>query len=65
MIPDLHRCGQGDRPGCCRNCKASSTASAIRVPTPNVSVIDLKIVASRKTEVKEINEAMKRAASSR
>jgi len=34
---------------------------AIRVPTPNVSVIDLKIVASRKTDVKEINEAMKRA----
>src|SRR5216683_76063 len=28
---------------------------------PNVSVIDLKIVASRKTDVKEINEAMKRA----
>src|SRR3954462_4495799 len=34
---------------------------AIRVPVPNVSVIDLKIVASRKTDVKEINEAMKRA----
>src|ERR1700742_4291653 len=34
---------------------------AIRVPTPNVSVIDLKIVASRKTDVKEINDAMKRA----
>src|ERR1700694_2251944 len=34
---------------------------SIRVPTPNVSVIDLKIVASRKTDVKEINEAMKRA----
>jgi glyceraldehyde 3-phosphate dehydrogenase len=34
---------------------------AIRVPTPNVSVIDLKIVASRKTDAKEINEAMKRA----
>ncbi|MGH6715075.1 MAG: type I glyceraldehyde-3-phosphate dehydrogenase [Bradyrhizobium sp.] len=34
---------------------------AIRVPTPNVSVVDLKIVASRKTEVKEIDEAMKRA----
>src|SRR3982075_935920 len=34
---------------------------AIRVPIPNVSVIDLKIVASRKTDVKEINEAMKRA----
>src|SRR5947208_9994975 len=34
---------------------------AIRVPTPNVSVVDLKIVATRKTDVKEINEAMKRA----
>src|SRR3979409_1341130 len=34
---------------------------AIRVPVPNVSVIDLKIVASRKTDVQEINEAMKRA----
>src|SRR5467141_2298302 len=34
---------------------------SIRVPTPNVSVIDLKIVAKRKTDVKEINEAMKRA----
>src|SRR6187401_2680921 len=34
---------------------------AIRVPVPNVSVVDLKIVASRKTEVKEVNEAMKRA----
>ena len=35
---------------------------AIRVPTPNVSVIDLKIVAQRKTTREEINEAMKRAA---
>src|SRR6266480_2449177 len=34
---------------------------AIRVPTPNVSVVDLKIVDKRKTDVKEINEAMKRA----
>src|SRR5580693_6003375 len=34
---------------------------SIRVPVPNVSVIDLKIVAKRPTEVKEINEAMKRA----
>src|SRR4051812_38479437 len=34
---------------------------AIRVPTPNVSVVDLKIVASRKTDVQEINDAMKRA----
>ncbi|WP_407176890.1 type I glyceraldehyde-3-phosphate dehydrogenase [Bradyrhizobium sp. STM 3562] len=34
---------------------------AIRVPTPNVSVVDLKIVAKRSTDAKEINEAMKRA----
>src|ERR1700730_16833404 len=34
---------------------------SIRVPVPNVSVIDLKIVASRKTSKEEINEAMKRA----
>jgi glyceraldehyde 3-phosphate dehydrogenase (phosphorylating) len=34
---------------------------AIRVPVPNVSVVDLKIVASRKTTKEEINEAMKRA----
>lgn len=35
---------------------------AIRVPTPNVSVVDLKIIAKRKTDVKEINEAIKAAA---
>jgi glyceraldehyde 3-phosphate dehydrogenase len=35
---------------------------AIRVPTPNVSVVDLKIVAKRKTDKDEINAAMKRAA---
>jgi glyceraldehyde 3-phosphate dehydrogenase len=35
---------------------------AIRVPTPNVSVVDLKIVAKRATTVDEINTAMKRAA---
>ncbi|MCH8859216.1 MAG: aldehyde dehydrogenase, partial [Proteobacteria bacterium] len=35
---------------------------AIRVPTPNVSVVDLKIVAERATSVEEINEAMKKAA---
>src|SRR5438477_3197865 len=34
---------------------------AIRVPVPNVSVVDLKILASRKTTKEEINEAMKRA----
>ncbi len=35
---------------------------AIRVPTPNVSVIDLKIVAKKSTTKEEINAAMKRAA---
>ena len=35
---------------------------AIRVPTPNVSVVDLKIVAKKATTtVEEINDAMKRA----
>ena len=36
---------------------------SIRVPTPNVSVVDLKIVAMRQTSVDEVNDAMKRAAS--
>ncbi|MGB3864739.1 MAG: type I glyceraldehyde-3-phosphate dehydrogenase [Xanthobacteraceae bacterium] len=35
---------------------------AIRVPTPNVSVVDLKIVTRKETTVKDVNEAMKRAA---
>ena len=35
---------------------------AIRVPTPNVSVIDLKIIARKSTTKEEINEAIKRAA---
>ncbi|RXF73474.1 type I glyceraldehyde-3-phosphate dehydrogenase [Hansschlegelia zhihuaiae] len=35
---------------------------AIRVPTPNVSVVDLKFVASRQTSVQEINDAIKAAA---
>ena len=35
---------------------------SIRVPTPNVSVIDFKFVAKRKTTKEEINEAIKRAA---
>src|SRR4029450_13684485 len=34
---------------------------AIRVPTPNVSVVDFKFVAKRKTSKEEINEAIKRA----
>jgi glyceraldehyde 3-phosphate dehydrogenase len=34
---------------------------SIRVPTPNVSVIDLKIVAKRQTNKDEINDAIRRA----
>jgi len=35
---------------------------AIRVPTPNVSVVDLKFVAKRKTTKEEVNAAIKAAA---
>ncbi|MEZ5818225.1 MAG: type I glyceraldehyde-3-phosphate dehydrogenase [Hyphomicrobiaceae bacterium] len=35
--------------------------TAIRVPTPNVSVVDFKFVAKKKTSKDEINEAIKRA----
>lgn len=37
--------------------------SSIRVPTPNVSVVDLVFTPSRDTTVEEINSAMERAAS--
>ena len=37
--------------------------AAIRVPTPNVSVVDLKFTAKRPTSAQEINDAIKRAAS--
>jgi len=35
---------------------------AIRVPTPNVSAVDLKFIAKRETSVEEINAAIKAAA---
>jgi glyceraldehyde 3-phosphate dehydrogenase len=35
---------------------------AIRVPTPNVSVVDLKFIAKRGTSVEEVNGAIKAAA---
>ena len=38
--------------------------SSIRVPTPNVSVVDLKFVPGRKVSVEEINQAMEKAAAS-
>ncbi|HEV2561322.1 MAG TPA: type I glyceraldehyde-3-phosphate dehydrogenase [Rhizomicrobium sp.] len=35
---------------------------SVRVPTPNVSLVDLKVVTKRATSVEEINNAMKAAA---
>src|SRR6188768_426597 len=42
--------------------KGKLDGSSIRVPTPNVSVIDLKVVPSRDTTVDEVNTALKAAA---
>ena len=42
--------------------KGKLDGSSIRVPTPNVSVVDLKVVASRDTSVEEINAAIQSAA---
>ncbi len=39
--------------------------TSIRVPTPNVSVIDLTFIASRDTTVEEVNEAIKEASEGR
>ena len=45
--------------------KGKLDGSAIRVTTPNVSVVDLKFVAKRATTKEEINEAIKKAADAR
>jgi glyceraldehyde 3-phosphate dehydrogenase len=42
--------------------KGKLDGSSIRVPTPNVSVVDLKITAKRNTSVEEVNAAIKAAA---
>ena len=42
--------------------KGKLDGSAIRVPTPNVSVVDLKFVAKRATSAQEVNDAIKAAA---
>ena len=42
--------------------KGKLDGSAIRVPTPNVSVVDFKFVAKRATSIEEINGAIKAAA---
>ncbi|MHA1600507.1 MAG: type I glyceraldehyde-3-phosphate dehydrogenase [Alphaproteobacteria bacterium] len=44
--------------------KGKLDGTSIRVPTPNVSLIDLTIVAKKKTTVAAINQAMVRAAKS-
>ena len=36
--------------------------TAIRVPTPNVSVVDLKIIPNRETSVEEVNKTVETAA---
>eukprot|EP01037_Dinobryon_pediforme_P002499 gene2499-2538_t len=42
--------------------KGKLDGGAIRVPTPNVSVVDLKFIAKRATTPKEINDAIRAAA---
>ena len=44
--------------------KGKLDGTAIRVPTPNVSVVDFKFVASRPTTVEEVNQAIIAAATS-
>ena len=43
--------------------KGKLDGTSIRVPTPNVSVVDLKFIPGRETSEEEINEAMQHAAS--
>ncbi len=43
--------------------KGKLDGTAIRVPVPNVSVVDLKLIPGRETTVEEINKAMEQAAS--
>ena len=42
--------------------KGKLDGTAIRVPTPNVSVVDLKFIPGRETAIDEINKAMEHAA---
>ncbi|WP_327753477.1 type I glyceraldehyde-3-phosphate dehydrogenase [Sphingobium sp. SJ10-10] len=41
--------------------KGKLDGSSVRVPTPNVSVVDLKFIAKRSTTVQEVNELLKAA----
>jgi glyceraldehyde 3-phosphate dehydrogenase len=47
---------------CIPEVKGKLDGSSIRVPTPNVSVVDLKVVAGREVTVEEINAAIQAAA---
>jgi glyceraldehyde 3-phosphate dehydrogenase len=42
--------------------KGKLDGMSVRVPTPNVSLVDLKVVTKKATTVQEINDAMKKAA---
>ncbi|HIJ80575.1 MAG TPA: type I glyceraldehyde-3-phosphate dehydrogenase [Desulfuromonadales bacterium] len=44
--------------------KGKLDGMAIRVPTPNVSVVDLVVTLTKKTDVAKVNAALKKAASS-
>jgi len=44
--------------------KGKLDGSSVRVPTPNVSVVDLKIIAKRETTVEEVNKLLKAASES-
>lgn len=45
--------------------KGKLDGGAIRVPTANVSMVDLNFIAKKETSIAEVNEAVKRAASGR
>jgi glyceraldehyde 3-phosphate dehydrogenase len=44
------------------NLKGKLNGSAVRVPTPNVSLVDLTVVLKKATSVEEVNAAFKKAA---
>jgi glyceraldehyde 3-phosphate dehydrogenase len=44
--------------------KGKLDGSSVRVPTPNVSVVDLKIIAKRETTIEEVNNLLKAASES-
>jgi len=61
---NLDRRGEGCRPGIA-GAESRLDGVAVRVPTPNVSLVDFKFTAKRVTTVEEINGAAKAAAADR